>query len=217
MGRPGVKASRSEEVERGCTRAPFAGNLPVGISISELGAVLHIPYGPPNHDGTLEARFVDLKTHPEWVSIIPASLGWPETRGLLRAINRPESPWMSLAAHQDFTTPDEPGFQMALTSFVTMCYADVERNGKQPLVDLAQCLKRRMSDLLQHASDELERTLFLRVVLELQPTIFHQKNIEGWSLTAFLAAYGSDADDARWTWGIGVRTLQETLSQHEAL
>lgn len=189
----------------------------MGIAISELSAVLHIPYGPPKHDGTLEASFVDLKAHPEWVSMLPASLGWPETRGLLRALNRPESPWMSLAAHQDFTTPDDPGFRMALTSFVTMCYADVERNGKRPLVDLAHGLKRRMSDLLQHASDELERTLFLRVLLELQPTTFFQKNLHIWSLTAFLAAYGSDAHDARRTWGVGVRALQEALNQLEAL
>ncbi len=97
----------------------------MGIRIAESPATFHVPYGPLNSDGTPEASFVDLKTHPEWVPVIEPCLGWPETRELLQSINSPTSPLMSLAASQGFTSPGQPEFQVVLTSFVTLCYAEV--------------------------------------------------------------------------------------------
>ncbi len=184
----------------------------MGIRVSETEGVLHIPYGPPSDDGTHESTFVDLKANPSWVPVIPPSIGWPETRNLLEAINASESPLMSLAAHQGFASPDQPEFDAVLTSFVTLCYADLQRNKKLALEQLASFLQLQVSELLQAVSNEIERALFLNVLLELQPTAFHHNAFEGWSLTIFMAAYGGDAGDARRTWNVGVRALQDALT-----
>ncbi len=184
----------------------------MGISISESAAVFHVPYGPLNSEGTPGAGFVDVKSKPDLVPMVASCLGWPETQNLLRAVNAPGSPLMTLAADQAFTAADHRELKSVLTSFVTLCYADVARNGKQTLADLAGSLGKRITELLQTASNELQRTLHLNVTLKLQPTIFHQNNVEGWSLTVLMAAYGKNEIDARITWGVGVKVLQEALS-----
>ncbi|MER3424084.1 MAG: hypothetical protein C4293_13520 [Nitrospiraceae bacterium] len=189
----------------------------MGISISESTTVLHIPYGPFTNEGSPDTGFVDLKAHPEWISVMPPCLGWPETRDLLQAINAPSSPLMTLAADQAFTAPSQSEFKVALASFVTLCYADLPRNAKQPLADLAESLKARISDLLQAVSNELQQRLFLKIVLELQPTIFHHEDLEGWSLTVFMAAYGDDEGETRMTWHVGVRALQEAIIGDDAV
>lgn len=187
----------------------------MGIRIAESPATFHVPYGPLNSDGTPEASFVDLKTHPEWVPVIEPCLGWPETRELLQSINSPTSPLMSLAASQGFTSPGQPEFQVVLTSFVTLCYAEVAHNRREVVEALAALLEPRMSAFLQAASEDLERALFLNVLLDLQPTVFRLKAFDGWSLSVFLAAYGSDEGDARRIWRVGMRSLQEAISEVE--
>jgi len=71
--------------------------------------------------------------------------------------------------------------------------------------------------LLQEASTDLQRTLFLNVLLELQPTSFHERGIDGWSVTVFMAAYGKDAVDVRGTWSVGMTALQHILGEPEVL
>lgn len=188
----------------------------MGIRISESSQVFHVPYGPFTSEGTPDTGFVDLKAKPEWVPVIPPCIGWPETRDLLRAINSPRSTLMTLAADQVFIAAEQPG-KVVLTSFVTVCFAECERNGKRELAKLAAFLEARVSALLQEASNSLQRALFLNVVLELQPTVFHEKGVSGWSLTILLAAYGSDAHDARITWGIGMKAIRDALAEQHPL
>ncbi len=183
----------------------------MGIRISQRDEVFHVPYGIPNSDGTPESNFVDLKTHPEWVAVLPPCIGWPETRDLLRTINSAESPLMSLAADQAFAHVSHPDHGTALTSFITLCYARLTHNTNMTLMDLAGFLKRRTSELLQLASDTLERRLHLDMVLEVHPTIFHVQGVTGWSLTVLTAAYGPDQGAARSIWGVGMKALQEAL------
>lgn len=187
----------------------------MGIRISQRDDVFHVPYGIPNNDGTPELNFVDLRAHPEWVPVLPPCVGWPETRGLLRAINAAESSLMSLATDQAFVRVNHPDHKTALTSFITLCYAQLARNEQVALTDLAEFLKGRTSELLQLASDMLKRRLFLDIVLEVQPTIFHVKPVRAWSLTVLTTAYGTDEGAARSTWGLGMRALQEALADNE--
>ncbi len=188
----------------------------MGIRISQRDDVFHVPYGIPNNDGTPESNFVDLKTHPEWVPVLPPCLGWPETCALLRAINAADCSLMSLAADQVFVRVGQPDDQTALTSFLTFCYARLLQNERKALMDLAEFLKGRTSELLQLACDTLQRRLSLDIVLEVHPTIFHVKGISGWSLTALIVAYGQDEGAARSTWGVGMQALQEALIESDA-
>jgi hypothetical protein len=187
------------------------------IRISETARIFKVPYGAStlaNSEGTPDDRFVDLKANPSWAGVIPPCIGWPETADLLRAVNAPDAPFMTLAADQGVTAVDHDGLKAALVSFVVVCYAEFERNQKPALTDAAGTVKRRLDELLVSASDELQRPLDLSVVLELQPTIFHQHGTEGWSLSILMAAYGEDEGDARLIWRVGMMAVQQALCGH---
>lgn len=188
----------------------------MGIRISQRHDVFHVPYGIPNDEGTPELSFVDLKTHPEWVRVLPPCIGWPETRELLTAINAAESSLMSLATDQAFVRMDHPEQETVLTSFLTLCYASLARNERELLKTLAEFLRGRTSELLQEACELLQRRLVLDMVLELQPTLFHAQRVRAWSLTVLTAAHGADAGAARSTWGIGMKALQEALIESDS-
>lgn len=184
----------------------------MGIRLSESPTLFHVPYGPSNSDGTPQTSFVDLKAHPERIPFLPSCVGWPEIRDLLQALNAPKTPFMSLAADQAFSDSGHQGFAIALTSVVLLCYADIGHNRKSIMQDLANDLRTRLSDLIQTACNEMDRTLFLDVVLELQPTRFHDEALDGWSLAVLMAAQGADAAEARTTWRTAVKALQAALS-----
>lgn len=186
----------------------------MGIQFSENPTIFHVPYGPANSDGTPHTSFVDLKRHPERIPLLPSCVGWPETRDLLQTINAPDAPFMSLAAAQGFSNSTQGDGAIALASFVLFCYADTARNRKSEVQALAEWLRTRLAELIQTASNELDRSLFLDIVLELQPTRFHDDTFDGWSLAVLMAGHGSDAGDARTTWRIGVKAL-ETLLSHD--
>ncbi len=188
----------------------------MGIRISHRDEVFHVPYGSLNNDGTPDSNFVDLKAHPEWVAVLPPCLGWPETRELLHAINSAKSSLMSLATDQAFVRVTHPDYTIALTSFLTLCYARLARNERETLADLAEFLRRRTSELLQLASDQLQRRLPVDLVIEVQPTIFHLKGVSAWSLTILTAAYGTDERTARSNWGIAMKALHEALIASDA-
>lgn len=187
----------------------------MAIRISQRKDVFHVPYAIPNNEGTPDSSFVDLKTHPEWIAVLPPCVGWPETIALLRAVNSPVSSLMSLATGQAFVPVDHPEQEMALTSFITLCYAALARNDRETLASLAEFLKARTSEMLQRASDTLERRLFLEMVIEVQPTMFHLQRVSAWSLTVLTATYGPDEGAARSTWGIGMKALQEALIESD--
>jgi hypothetical protein len=184
------------------------------IRISETARIFKVPYGASslaNSEGSPDDRFVDLKANPSWAGVIPPCLGWPETADLLRAVNAPDAPFMTLAADQGVTAVEHDGLKAALVSFVVVCYAEFERNQKCALSDVAASVKGRLQELLGSASDELQRPLDLSVVLELQPTIFHEHDVEGWSLSILMAAYGEDEGEARLTWRVGMMAVQHAL------
>jgi hypothetical protein len=188
--------------------------LTMPIRISETARVLTVPYGASalaNTDGSPDDRFVDLKANPGWAGVIPPSIGWPETAELLRAVNAPDVPFMTLAADQGVTAVDHEGLKAALVSFVVVCFSEVQRNRKPALNEVAAGVKTRLDDLLSTASDELQRSLDLSVVLELTPTIFRDRQVTGWSLSILMAAYGQDEGDARLIWRIGMMALQQAL------
>ena len=43
----------------------------MGILISESSTHFHVPYGPDITYGSLEARFIDLKTNPQMIPVLP--------------------------------------------------------------------------------------------------------------------------------------------------
>lgn len=183
----------------------------MGIRIAERQELVHVPYGPPNHDGTSEVSFVDLKAHPEWVAMIPACIGWPETYELLKVLNARSSPYMSLATAQGYADPLGSSHDTVLTSFVTICYAAVARNDEDTITILTAELHRRVSSLLQASCDELQRSLPLEVLLERQPTVFHDHAFKGWSLSIYLTAVGQDPAEVRATWRIGMQALRDSV------
>ena len=186
----------------------------MGIVLSEGSKQFHVPYGPINNDGALEARFVDIKTNPQLIPVLPPCVGWPETQELLLQINRAQSPFMTLAADQSYVKGSDLNRPVILVSFVTLCFAEISQNAKDLLSDLVMFLQQQMDELLQDASTMLDQTFDLEIILEIQPTIFHHHAIEGWSLTVMMIASGQEPHTVRGTWGYGIHALIDGLNAY---
>lgn len=186
----------------------------MGIILSEGSAHFHVPYGPAITDGSLEARFIDLKTHPQMIPVLPPCVGWPETQELLTQINKAPSPFMTLAADQSYANGPDSNRPVILVSFVSLCFAEISHNAKDLLSDLVMYLQQQMDELLQDASTMLDHTLDLEIILEIQPTYFHHHHIEGWSLTTMMVASGQEHHAVRETWGYGILALIDGLNAY---
>jgi len=186
----------------------------MGISLSEGSTCFHVPYGPTITDGTLEARFINLKTHPQMIPVLPPCVGWPETQTLLTQINETRSPFMTLAADQHYVQGPDPNRPVLLVSFVTLCFAEISHNIKDFLSDLVVYLQQQMDELLQDVSTMLNHSLDLEIILEIQPTQFHHHHIQGWSLTVMMVASGQEYHTVRETWSYGISTLIDGLNAY---
>ena len=186
----------------------------MGISLSEYTKVFHVPYGVPNNEGTPDSNYVDVKANPGWISVLPSCIGWPEIQRLLRIINAPSTPLMSLAADQGIGKTENPARPFALTSFVILCLADVPANSKSTITTLARFLKDHITHEIQHTANAQQRSLRLQVRLEIQPTRFHHHQFEGWSLMVIIAASEQDKRQARQTWAFGLQALEQAVTAY---
>jgi hypothetical protein len=191
----------------------------MGILLSESSTYFHVPYGPGITDGSLEARFIDLKADPQMIPVLPPCVGWPETQELLTQINTDQSPFMTLAADQSYANGPDTNRPVILVSFVSLCFAEISHNTKNFLSDLTLYLQHKMNVFLQDVSTILDFTLDLEIILEIQPTQFHHHHIQGWSLTVMMVASGQEHHPVRETWGYGIHALIDGLNAyapHEA-
>lgn len=189
----------------------------MGILLSERTEIFHVPYGPLCHDGNLNNGFIDLKANLELIPVLPPCIGWPETQDLLRNINDPLSPLMSLATHQSFVRGRHQDQPVRLISFVTLCLAEIMHNHKSTITDLATFLQGRTDQLLQKISQSLQQPLHLEIVLESQPTVFHAFEVDGWSLTIFISASGQEHHRVRGTWRWGIHAFIDALASYHSL
>lgn len=168
-----------------------------------------MPFSSFNNDGTPEDGYVDLKAHPEWIPVLPSCLGWPEMQSLLKVINTPHSPMMSLAAAQNFISGDPSKSQ--LTSFVVTCMANPSEQDKPAMRNLADSLRVQIDELMHEASQTLRQRLDVEIRLELQPTRFHLHGIDGWSLMVMTYVCAGEVREARQIWGMVLRILEAAL------
>lgn len=215
MGRPRTASPQHAIITRVIEYDPLVRVM--GILLSERSEIFHIPYGPLSHDGDLNTGFVDVRANLALIPVLPPCIGWPETQELLRNINAPPSPFMSLATHQCFSDGQEQDQPVMLISFVTLCLAEIAHNQKAMISDLAAFLQYQMDQLLQEISEWLQQPLHLEVVLESQPTAFHHEELNGWSLTIFMAASGQEHQTVRGTWGWGIQALIDALEGYHSL
>lgn len=184
----------------------------MGISIAESTNVFHVPFSSFNNDGTPEDGFIDLKAHPEWIPVLPSCIGWPEMQSFLTVINAPNSPWMSLAAAQNFLTDDPSKSQ--LTSFFVICMAEPSEQDKPAMMSLADFLRSRIDELMHAASQALGQRLDVEIRLELQPTRFHLHGLDGWSLMVMAYVCADDIREARKIWGTVLQVLETALQAY---
>ncbi|MGB0911267.1 MAG: hypothetical protein ACPGYT_12970, partial [Nitrospirales bacterium] len=186
----------------------------MGIRISERAEVFHVPYGALNSDGTPENGYIDIKANPAWIPVLSSCVGWPETQNLLQILNAPSSVLISFAADQAYvdTEPSQP--LAPLTSFVTVGFADSTRNTKSSIVMLAEALNQQFDFGLQNICNARQQSLNLDIVLELQPTLFHDSQVKGWSLTVLLAAYGNDRAQVREMWGVCLEMMGTVFGKY---
>ncbi len=188
----------------------------MGIAVSYRTEPFHVPYGPSTKDGDLDTTFIDLKNHPEMIPVLPPCIGWPETQELLKHINAPLSPLMSLATNQQFTDEPHNGCPLTLVSFVTICLAEIHQNHQQAVTDLALFLQSTVDQVLKEVSSSLQQSLHLEILLEIQPTVFHHEKYEGWSLTIIFSASGEEHHHIRGTWGWGIQALMDGVTRYQS-
>jgi hypothetical protein len=186
----------------------------MGIVFSVGSKHFHVPYGPALTDGSLNAGFIDLKNFPHFIPVLPPCVGWPETQELLVQINKPQSPFVTLAVDQSYANGPDLNQPVILASFVTLCFPEISHNTKDFVSDLVEYLQRQMDELLQDVSTMLDHTLDLEIILEIQPTIFHLHHIEGWNLTIMMIASGQEPHAVRGTWGYGINALIDGLNTY---
>ena len=183
----------------------------MGIVLSEGSKHFHVPYGPTITDGSLETQFINLKIHPHMIPVLPPCIGWPETQELLTQINKAPSPFLTLAADQEYVKGPDPHRPINLVSFVTLCFEEISHNAKDILSDLVLYLQRQMDEILQDVSMMLSQSLDLEIILEIQPTQYHHHQIQGWSLTVMMIASGQEHYAVRGAWGYGIHALIDGL------
>ncbi len=184
----------------------------MGIRTSERTNLFHVPYGSFNSEGTPENSFFDLRANPSWIPVLPSCIGWIETQTLLLILNASTSKFMSLASDQAFVEQGQPG--ATLTFFVTVCFADIGSNTKAAIAELVGHLNQKLNEGFQGISNVLQRSLDLDMVLEMQPTLFHNFQIEAWSLTILMAARGENELQARETWGLCLTMLGQAIEEY---
>ena len=187
----------------------------MGIYIAEQTETFHVPFGSPNSEGTPEGSFVDVKANPEWIPVLPSCVGWPETQALLKTINASTSSFMSLATDQGFTWAEAVERQIVLTSFVTVCFANVSLNTKDTIRDFTQELQHRLDHLLQNTTNKLGQRLHIKIRMELQPTRFHDHVLDGWSLMVFITTSSNEKRLARYNWGLAITALETAIKEYE--
>jgi len=186
----------------------------MGISLSEYTEVFHVPYGVPNNDGTPDENYVDVKANLEWISVLPSCLGWPEIQRLLRIINAPSTPLMTLATDQGIAEGENSANPFTHTSFVILCLADIPANTKSSITSLANFLKDHLTDEIQHTANVQQRALNLQIRLEIQPTLFHHHQFAGWSLMILMVASEQDTRQSRQTWSFGLHALEQAVKNY---
>lgn len=180
----------------------------------ELGAndpVLEIPWSSP--DGTL--RFVDLRRHPELVSVIPESAANPRLREFLLAINSRSlfytakcDIWFSRALN-----PEEEIFGTCkFGSYVDLVLAS-------PRESIS--VRSRSFDEHSHLLQELVKHLATEPDLDasaefiLRRSYFHQEAElrQGFYVTLYVFGYGEDEERARRSWAEALKIVQSVLTR----
>jgi hypothetical protein len=105
---------------------------------TELGPA--VPYEPVNHgDGTLNHGFVDLTVHPEMLSEVPELKDRPGFATLVKIINDPQSPLMTLGCEAAlFKTQDAGEATHYVGGYIDIAYRDAALATQDNLIGLAR-------------------------------------------------------------------------------
>jgi hypothetical protein len=172
---------------------------------------LPIPYPSIERVESTNYGYMDLKADPQLIDEIPELRDAPELRSLVAALNAPGSPFRSLGCekvlsnHED---PENPHLHARFVSYVDIAFADMVKNSDRDLfVEMVEvfnshCYEQR--DALPH---------FLIASFDLRPSIYHQDGVEGWSVAAWVGGFGTDAEEARTTWAVGIKVLERFLTE----
>jgi len=105
----------------------LTGECYVIATSTELGPA--VPYPSADHqDGNFNYGFADLREQPELIEKIPEAQGKPGLLTLLRTINSPGSPIMSVGCANGIFTVDIPvpnGPQCYIGSYIDVAFRDV--------------------------------------------------------------------------------------------
>lgn len=168
-------------------------------------ATLTIPYDPVQRDESYNYGYVDLKTNPNLIELIPEVQGWHELSELLQAINSSSSSFQSLGCEKsfsDFIDADYPELTTKLVSYVEVAFSNINLNSKESNFEY-------VVDEIYTFSKNYSLENFIFVEYELTPTFYEKLNLRGWCLCIWVGGHGSSEQEARKNWASPITVLHD--------
>jgi len=180
----------------------------------ELGhddPVLDFPWSDPA--GAL--AYVDVKRHPELLEKIPEATRFSELAEFLRAVNSRHSPLESAKCDGWETTELEPeeevhGAACKAAGYIDLVFTAVDERLSFPRHER---FARRLTELLRRAPETLSAA---EICVRRAFFVAEGAATEGCYFTIYVSGYGSDAEQARKNWGIGLRLAGSAILQMSA-
>jgi hypothetical protein len=181
----------------------------------ELGAddhCLEMPWASP--DGTM--RYFNLRAQPELLLAITEAIDNGELAEFLEVLNQRSSIVQTAKCDTWLTNELDPedeifGASWKFGSYVDLVFVERERQTALSEHDeFAQALTMLLSkvpDFAASADFVLRRCYYHR------PEYPADKSDDGYSLTFYLNGYGDDEDDAKKSWSIGLKLVQNAVMQ----
>jgi len=178
----------------------------------ELGPndpVLEIPWR--SKDGSV--RFLDLKRQPELLLEIPEACTYEELASFLDWANSPDSQIETAKCDvwstREMDADDEVfGEAVKFSSYVDLFFASLARNSFPEYERFVQTLAR----MLRQAPDLSSAAQF--IVRRCLDDRGGQKVSDGFYITVYLHGYGTDVQEARQRWAIGLTLAQNAMKQY---
>ena len=177
----------------------------------ELGSddpTLAIPWNAP--DG--EARFHDLKAHPDLLLYVTEAQRNEELGQFLAAVNGPRSRFQTAKCDYWITTQRDARDEEFEGEWKFQSYVDVlyDSAGPRSGFEAHEALLKRLCELLKRAPELPSQAEFI-----VRRCFFARDDEwdEGFYFTFYLTGYGEDEEEARKHWGIALKLVENVLLQ----
>jgi len=176
-------------------------NYPIHLVVDHAG--MGIPYYR-SEDETESHSYINLKTNPEQINLIPEIQGWPKLEEAIRTLNAPDSIFETTGcAKWFFPDPNSPDIKRLVT-YLGFCLSDTK--ARRNVYNLYGFFH-TFSEFLY--SKTLPENLTMQYVIK--DTGFNGDTVKGWSVDLEMIGSGSSEAEAIELPSLAVSLLLECI------